>query len=137
MNHRHRTARIRIMIVDPDWHFGLELADCLATSGYQAVLTRSLESMMEDLGELQPGAILVRAGSDDATDRVPDSDTLRALKALCPDAPVLSLLQPTGNLSSSDRSVAPSQKSSDHACLGRPLEEVLRTTWGIRCERMV
>ena len=52
-------SRERVVIVDRDLDFGLKLADCLASSGYHAVLGRSLDAMLEDIGEMQPGAILL------------------------------------------------------------------------------
>ena len=55
-------GRQRVVIVDRDLDFGLKLADCLASSGYHAVLGRSLAAVLDDLGEMQPGAILL--GSD-------------------------------------------------------------------------
>lgn len=38
--HTKPAGRVRIVIVDPELRLGLRLADCLATSGYQAVLVR-------------------------------------------------------------------------------------------------
>ena len=94
INGQQRKARTRIMIVDPEWQFGLELADCLATSGYQAVLVRSLESMLHDLGELQPGAILLRADSRDSKLGGQESRTLETVRSLCPQASMLMVAKP-------------------------------------------
>lgn len=65
MNSTKQTGRSRVMIVDPEWQFGLKLADCLATNGYHAVLVRDLQSMLTELGEIQPEAILLSSDSCD------------------------------------------------------------------------
>ena len=58
-------GRERVVIVDRDLDFGLKLADCLASSGYHAVLGRSLDAMLEDLDELKPDAILLSSDPRD------------------------------------------------------------------------
>ena len=130
-----RQGRTRVMIVDPKWHFGLKLADCLATDGYQAILVRSLESMIAELGELQPGAILLHAES--SSDRLGGhgADTLATVKALCPQAPMLVLSEP-------DHDTQPqiSQcKSHDHPPFipSNRMEEWLHTKLGIPCARVI
>lgn len=57
--HTKPAGRVRIVIVDPELRLGLRLADCLATSGYQAVLARDLDSTLTQLGEIQPELILL------------------------------------------------------------------------------
>jgi DNA-binding NarL/FixJ family response regulator len=128
-------GRTRVMIVDPEWQFGLELADCLATGGYQAILVRTLESMIDDLGELQPGAILLRA--DSYGDQLKDEgdETIETVKALCPQAPMLMLSK-----SDHDTVLAVPQ----HTIQGQPpfipstgVEELLQSTLGIPCARVL
>ena len=79
MNSTKQTGRSRVMIVDPEWQFGLKLADCLATNGYHAVLVRDLQSMLTELGEIQPEAILLSSDSQrsfmDLIYRIKSGDT--------------------------------------------------------------
>ena len=134
--HKHqRKARTRIMIVDPEWQFGLELADCLATSGYQAVLVRSLESMLDDLGELQPGAILLRADSRDNKLGGHESQTLETVRALCPQASMLMLAKPD-----TDTLPAISARSVEQAlpaASSTRVEELLQAKLRIPCARVL
>jgi DNA-binding NtrC family response regulator len=135
INRLQRKARTKVMIVDPEWQFGLELADCLATSGYQAIVVRSLESMIDDLGEMQPGAILLRADSYGDRLKGLGAETLETIKALCPQAPMLMLSKPNnGPL------LAVSQhRTKDHAPIvpSTRVEELLQTKLGIPCARVI
>ena len=135
VNRVKQKGRTRVMIVDPEWQFGLELADCLATGGYQAILVRSLESMIDDLGELQPGAILLRA--DSYGDRLAGqgAKTLETVKTLCPQAPMLML-------SKSNHDTLPTVPQ--HNTEGHPpfipstrVEELLQRRLGIPCARVL
>ena len=135
MNSPHPTARTKVMIVDPEWKFGLELADCLATGGYQAILVRSLESMIDDLGELQPGAILLRADSHEDTFGGQGTDTLETVKALCPQAPMLMLSKP-------GQDTLPARQhctTEDRTTIAPPTRvvELLQTKLGIPCARLL
>lgn len=137
MNSSHRTARTRVMIVDPEWQFGLELADCLATSGYQAILVRSLESMIDDLGEMQPGAILLHADSYDQQLADHGAETLQAVKALCPQAPVLTLTKPAQDTLRETQSGQGALAKRPSAIPSNRVEELLRTKLGIPCARLL
>lgn len=133
----HRTARTKVMIVDPEWQFGLELADCLATSGYQAILVRNLESMIDNLGEVQPGAILLHADSYDRRLAEQGSETLQAVKALCPQAPVLTLTKPAQDTvtRAQSRQLAFAKRPADVP--PNRVEDLLRTQLGIPCARLL
>lgn len=137
MNSSHRTARTRVMIVDPEWQFGLELADCLATSGYQAILVRSLESMIDDLGEMQPGAILLHADSYDRQLAGHGAETLQAVRALCPQAPVLTLTKPAQDTLRETQSGQGALAKRPSAIPSNRVEELLRTKLGIPCARLL
>lgn len=137
MTNFHQTARIRVMIVDPGWQFGLELADCLATSGYQAVLVRNLESMIDDLGELQPGAILLHADSHDRHLADQGNDTLQAVKALCPQAPVLTLTKPEQDTVTKARAKHLALATHPIDIPSNRVEDLLRTQLGIPCARLL
>ncbi|MEP7153632.1 MAG: hypothetical protein ABI856_18170 [Nitrospira sp.] len=135
MNSPHPTARTKVMIVDPEWQFGLELADCLATSGYQAILVRSLESTIDDLRELQPGAILLRADSYDDNLGGQEADTLETVKALCPQAPMLMLTKPGQDT----LPAMPQRATEDHTAIIPPTRvvELLQTKLGIPRARLL
>lgn len=134
VNRVKQKGRTRVMIVDPEWQFGLELADCLATSGYQAILVRSLESMIDELGELQPGAILLRADSYDNLGGQ-GADTLETVKALCPQAPMLML----SKQSQDTLPAMPQPATEDHTSDIPPTRvvELLQTKLGIPCARLL
>ncbi len=136
MHNAKQPGRSRVMIVDSEWQFGLKLADCLATSGYQAVLVRDLESTLAQLGEIQPEAILLSQDFGGAERNRTGVDALRTVNMLCPQAPVLTLTQPlhhawTGLPQSIDSLAAGSIPPLEH-----PVEEVLLATLGIPCVRI-
>ncbi len=129
-------SRERVVIVDRDLDFGLKLADCLASSGYHAVLGRSLDAMLDDLSELQPGAILLSSDPQDHEIDRNETETLRTVKALCPGAPVITMTKP-----GQDMFVGLGSKRC--AADGGPVtpeinreEELLRTELGIPCARV-
>ncbi|MCC2642442.1 MAG: protein of unknown function, putative Response regulator [Nitrospira sp.] len=137
MNIPTQAGRTRVMIVDPEWQLGLKLADCLATSGYQAVLVRNLESMMDEIGEIQPDAILLSSDASVEERARQAAETIRIVNTLCPQAYVLALAEPR-------------QKCRDHQLLQttpspkRPtplvqnrVEELVRAKLGIPCARVL
>jgi len=131
------TSRERVVIVDRDLDFGLKLADCLASSGYHAVLGRSLDAMIEDLSEMQPGAILL---SDDPCDGELGSDgaaTLQEVKSLCPEAPVITLTKPEQAVSAGMRMQKRTIEGRSKPVTPNRVEELLRTKLGIPCARVL
>ena len=104
--HTKPAGRVRIVIVDPELRLGLRLADCLATSGYQAVLARDLDSTLTQLGEIQPELILLSQDSSDKQTPPPPRHTSGRQQAL-PQAPVLTL-----NRATPENPPGPSQPSS-------------------------
>lgn len=131
------TSRERVVIVDRDLDFGLKVADWLASSGYHAVLGRSLDAMLEDLSEMQPGAILL---SGDPCDGEPDSDgdaTLQAVKSLCPQAPVITLRKPGQTALTSMRLQKRTHEGRSKPIAPNRVEELLRTKLGIPCARVL
>jgi len=128
-----QTGRSRVMIVDSEFQFGLKLADCLATNGYHAVLVRDLHSMLTELREIQPEAILLSVDSGDEQERIAELDSLRALNDLWPQTPVLTVVEPVG-----DAAVALSPPQHARKSLLTPLahhrvEELLRAQLDISC----
>lgn len=135
VNRAKQKGRTRVMIVDPEWQFGLELADCLATGGYQAILVRNLESMLDDLGELQPGAILLRADSYGDKLDGQGAEALETVKALCPQAPMLLLTKPDQNALLG----APEHRVEDDSPVipSTRVKELLQTKLGIPCAQVI
>ncbi|WP_447599398.1 hypothetical protein [Nitrospira sp. Nam80] len=130
-------SRERVVIVDRNFDFGLKLADCLASSGYHAVLGRSLDALVDELSEMQPNAILLSPEPRDHGIIGKETETLRTVKALCPQAPVISVMKPAH-----DR--LPGPPSTHGACGGgstpstfNRVEELHRTQFGIPCARVL
>lgn len=137
MHPAKQPGRSRVMIVDSELQFGLRLADCLATSGYHAVLVRDLESTLTQLREIQPAAILLSRDSGESSRSTPEGDALRTVNALCPQASVLALSQPR-HRSSHIESQSSGARLAGAASppLEHPVEEVLLATLGIPCVRL-
>ena len=135
MNSTKQTGRSRVMIVDPELQFGLKLADCLATKGYQAVLVRNLQSMLAELGEIQPEAILLSSDSCEEEREAAEPETLRALNLLCPQAPVLTVAEPTRDPSGALSPPIDARASHQTPAGNHRVEELLRATLGIPCVR--
>jgi DNA-binding NtrC family response regulator len=126
-------TRERVVIVDRDWDFGLKLADCLASSGYHAVLGRSLDAMIEDLSEMQPGAILLSADPCEGDFCGDGSAALQVVRTLCPQAPVITLTK-------SGQETRSQKRNTDehlHPLPPNGVEELLRTKLGIPCARVL
>lgn len=128
-------GRERVVIVDRDFDFGLKLADCLASSGYHAVLGRSLDAILDDLSEMQPGAILLSSDpwNRDNTDQ--HRETLRTVQALCPQAPVISLMKPEHDTLTGFASAQDAAGDYSRPRVNR-VEDLLRTRLGIPCARV-
>lgn len=137
MPHAKQPGRSRVMIVDAELQFGLKLADCLATSGYHAVLVRDLESTLAQLGEIQPEAILLSQDSGDSRRDTLGVDALRTVTALCPQAPVLALTHPQPRtMSRISQPIDTLPAGSTNPLLEHSVEEVLLATLGIPCVRL-
>jgi hypothetical protein len=91
--------------------------------------------MIAELGELQPGAILLHAESSSDQLSGHGADTLATVKALCPQAPLLMLSEP-------DHDTQPQvsqRRSADHPPFipSNRMEEWLHTKLGIPCARVI
>lgn len=129
-------GRERVVIVDRDFDFGLKLADCLASSGYHAVLGRSLDAILDDLSEMQPGAILLSSDPWNRENTDNQRETLRTVKALCPQAPVISLMKPKHDTLTGFGTTQGA--AGDYSGpRGNRVEELLRTRLGIPCARVL
>ncbi len=94
MKSSNRTGRARVLIVDPDFEIGLTLADSLATSGYHPVLVRRLESVINDLGEIRPEAILLGPAPQRDALRSDGVEELRLARQVCPSVPIITIAAP-------------------------------------------
>ena len=135
VNSTKQTGRSCVMIVDPELQFGLKLADCLATNGYHAVLVRDLQSMLTELGEIQPEAILLSSDSCEKERILAEFDTLQALNVLCPQAPVLTVAEPMPAASSTLSPPVDARPSHHAPLVHNRVEELLRANLGIPCVR--
>jgi hypothetical protein len=129
-------ARERVVIVDRNLDFGLRLADCLASSGYHAVLSRSLDAMLEDLGELKPDAILLSSDPWDREKSDNAAEALQTVKALCPEVPVLTLMRP-GRDGFTEFPSENNQRTGTTSPRINPVEELLHGKLGVRYARML
>ena len=130
-------SRERVVIVDRDLDFGLKLADCLASSGYHAVLGRSLDAMLEDIGEMQPGAFLLSADPCDGERDIDGNATLQVVRTLCPQAPVITLTKPGQTASAGMRSQKRTIEERSKPTTPNRVEELLRTKLGIPFARVL
>jgi hypothetical protein len=126
-----QSGRTRVIIVDPGWHVGLRLADCLATGGYHAVLVRDLESTLLELAEIQPAAILLGARF-----RGGALCRLGAIREVCPQTSVFNFVEPLGEgpLRPSGLAEAPAPPSHPHG--SHPVVDWLHANLGIPCARV-
>lgn len=137
MNSLNQTGRTRVMIVDPEWQLGLKLADCLATSGYQAVLVRTLESMMDEIGEIQPDAILLSSDASVEERARQAAETIRIVNTLCPQAYVLALAEPIQKSRDSQRPQTATSHKRPTFIVQNRVEELVRAKLGIPCARVL
>jgi DNA-binding response OmpR family regulator len=80
-----------VLIVDPDLRFGLALADGLATSGYHPILVRHLASVLDELGDMRPDAILLSSDPQRQEWPTQSGDGLRLVRSACPTVPVITI----------------------------------------------
>jgi DNA-binding NtrC family response regulator len=125
-----------VVIVDRNLDFGLKLADCLASSGYHAVLGRSLDAILDDLREMQPDAILLSTDLGEQGIGRNETETLRTVKALCPEAPVISMMKPVQDACMGLRSEQSAGSNCSEPFTINRVEELLRTQLGIPCARI-
>ena len=92
-----RVGRARVLIVDPDLRFGLTLADWLATNGYHPILVRSLGTVIDELGDMQPNAILLSSDPLRQEWSAYSDDALRLVRNACPAVPVITITQSNQN----------------------------------------
>ena len=96
MPHDVVTARKRVIIISCGTKFGLELADWLASDGYEVAIARQADEAVEQLSTIRPDGIVL--------DRhLPIADGLEALRLIklqCPQVPVFTITEMTSRVHS-------------------------------------
>jgi DNA-binding response OmpR family regulator len=91
MTHEVVNARKRVIIISYGTKFGLELADWLASDGYEVAIARQADEAVEQLSTIRPDRIVL--------DRhLPIADGLEALRLIklqCPQVPVFTMTETT------------------------------------------
>jgi DNA-binding NtrC family response regulator len=83
--------RTCVMIVEPDWDFGIKLADWLASQGYQPVLTRTIDSAIVEFGSVRPQAIFVGLQSSVPQSQMNAGEVLLMIQTICPLVPIIAI----------------------------------------------
>lgn len=113
------TARTRVMIISHGTQSGLDLADWLASDGYEVAIARQAEEAIEQLRAMQPDGIVLDR-------RLPIANGLAVLRLLhmqCPHVPVFTITETTGQR----HGEVPSSAGSSSMYL-RPLERSVMAT---------
>ena len=83
--------RTCVMIVEPDWDFGIKLADWLASQGYQPVLTRTIDAAIVEFGSVRPQAIFVGLQSSVPQSQMNAGEVLLMIQTICPLVPIIAI----------------------------------------------
>ena len=94
---RQNGARRCVMIVEQDVNFGFKLADWLAAHGYQAVLVRSVEEVIEELRGIRPQLVFVGGGHSEPGIQIEISEILRLIRTGCPGVPMITIADQTND----------------------------------------
>lgn len=91
MLNRQYLARMRVLIVEQDWDYGIRLADWLASQGYQPVLVRTVDAAMGELIGARPHAIFVGLRSSEPGLQMSVSESLPLIHKIFPHVPVITI----------------------------------------------
>lgn len=97
MSNRRYRARMRVMIVDQDWDYGIRLADWLASLGYQPVLVRTVDAAIGELTVVRPHAICIGLRSSEPGLQMSVSEALPLIHGICPRVPVITIGDDVGD----------------------------------------
>jgi DNA-binding NtrC family response regulator len=95
MANRQNGVRTDVMIVEPDVNIGINLTDWLAAHGYQAVLVRSVEEVIEELSNIRPQLVFVGGGHSEPGAQIEISEILRLIRTGCPGVPMITIADRT------------------------------------------
>lgn len=93
MLHECAGARTRVMIISHGRKFGLEVADWLASDGYEVAIVRQAEEAAEQLNSMPPDRIVL----DRHLPIVPGLEALRLIRLQCPQVPVFTITETTSH----------------------------------------
>jgi DNA-binding response OmpR family regulator len=85
------TARKRVMIISYGRRFGLELADWLASDGYEVAIARQADEAAKQLSTMPPDRIVL----DRHLPIVDGLEALRLIRLQCPQVPVFTITETT------------------------------------------
>ena len=91
--------------------------------------------MLTELGEIQPEAILLSSDSCDEERGTAELDTLRALNVLCPQAPILTVVEPMRDALGTLSPPIDARPRRQAPLVHNRVEELLRANLGIPCVR--
>jgi hypothetical protein len=136
MNSTKQTGRSRVMIVDPEWQFGLKLA------GIASRPMGTMQFSFETFNPCSPSSgrysrrpsCLVRDSCDEKRGTA-ELDTLRALNVLCPQAPILTVVEPMRDALGTLSPPIDARPRHQAPLVHNRVEELLRANLGIPCVR--
>ncbi|MEQ1680586.1 MAG: hypothetical protein ABL950_08295 [Nitrospira sp.] len=91
MAHQQNGRRLCVLIVEEDLEWGIKLADWLASQRYQAVLVRSFQTAINELGDIRPEAVLVGLAQTESAFPINLQGLFRALETSCSRVPVITM----------------------------------------------
>jgi len=91
MASRQNGERTRVLIVEQDLDFGMNLADWLATHGYLPVFVRTVQAAIEELSGFRPQAIFFGLGCSEPTAQFDRAEVLLLIHTVCPCVPVIGI----------------------------------------------
>jgi DNA-binding NtrC family response regulator len=91
MANRENGIRTCVMIVEPDVNIAISRADWLAPHGYQAVLVRSVEGVIEKLSYLRPQLVFVGRDYSEPSTQIEISQIVQLIRTVCPGVPMITI----------------------------------------------
>jgi DNA-binding NtrC family response regulator len=80
-----------VMIVEADVNIATMRADWLAPHGYQAVLVRSVEGVVEKLTYLRPQLVCVGRDHSKPSAQIKISQIVQLIRTVCPGVPMITI----------------------------------------------
>ena len=80
-----------VMIVEADVNIAITRADWLAPHGYQAVLVRSVEGVIEKLSYLRPQLVFVGRDHSKRSAQIEISQIVQLIRTVCPGVPMITI----------------------------------------------
>ena len=90
-NRKNGIRRTYVMIVETDVNIAITRADWLATHGYQTVLVRSVEGVIEKLSYLYPQLVFVGRDYSEPSAQIEISQMIQLIRTVCPGVPMITI----------------------------------------------